>query len=472
MAYRTSFTGDTSKGSFRYHTSLINPSIGTPVERFQIGSGKRTMAAKSLRQSSAVSPRGPIARKAKVHYEHEGMNPYVMNEMVGTASPQSVETWYKLSFTGDTRVPSVEPVYMWGVDLPQQNPQLGGFAFEPFGYPFPGEVSDAAMARLFSSVRKQKDSGLDAALTLAELGQTWNLFATVAARVNRSYRELRRGKIREAARLLGQTNIRGLTDVPRKRAGQAAYVKSEAFINDYLAWTYGVRPLMQDIDAACHKLASLTASRPVAYRAVGYSSQAYAPETVVVRELIPGVQLRCTKSEDFELRVKHTLWYTVSDAMIAHASSMGFTNPMSLAWQTLPASFVFDWMFDVGTWLKGFSTFHGLQFKSGCSSRSGHHILTYHYGGNVEDRYDGYAYYDGSGVEQHLTYQSYHRSTSPSFVKLKTGGFRRDVWDSFPDAPIPQLKFPSSENDALGKLSSSLSMLAQRAIGRADRSAL
>jgi len=457
--YRMFSEGDPSKGHSVFKKSLVQNSNGLPIER-----GLPRPNSFTLRFWDSEAKR---IKRARQRFEYTAMNAYDTHEMTTHCEPTTSYSWYKLSWSGEPRVRPSVPQYMWGVDIPVQNPANTGFSYEPYGYPGASEYSDAAMRKLFRAVQRTKDSGLDAALLIAELGETWNLFASAAARINRSYRALRRGKIRDAFHFLGHTNVRGLTDVPPNQRN--AYPKSTAFVSDYLAWQFGVKPLLSDIDAACHKLADVLSNKPAVMRCSGRSSGEIVHQWLNVRPFIAGSQRRCDFQRKEDLRVQHVVWYTVSDAMIAHASALGFTNPMDLAYQVFPVSFVFDWMIGVGEWLKGFSTFHGLQFMQGCTSRSGSQTDTYQYGDFLSEQFNSYNYYDSAGNPASFLYKSDYSYIGPTSLWIKSGGFRRTVWESFPTMPLPEWRFPATEDSALGKLSSSLALLAQRRVGVVNR---
>lgn len=412
-----------------------------------------------------------------------GMNDFQMSIMTGSSEPASRTAWRRNSYGGEVLTYVPDRIHYWGVDLPQQNPVHNGFTYDPFGVAFAGEVNDIAMSKLYGKIRKAKESGFDASLFVGELGKTLNLFASTAARINRSYRLLKRGKIREALGVLNtdfafgtssmrikagdgkMRRVRYRTLVPMKPppewshwVGGVKQGSSKAqlqtavvrrFTNDHLAWTYGVKPLLDDIDEACQKLASLTISKPPLIRVSGRHMK---EETTVLGH-------RTTK---VVLKVQHTLWYTVTDEMVAMAESLGTLNPLSLAYQASPLTFMFDWMLPVGTWLKNLTALFGLTFHSGCTSRSGDTTDTYHYGAKVRSNVSSYSYPDGNGNVLSLLYESFHEDTSAARISLKQGGFIRNVWASFPDAPLPRPRLPADVDNAASKLTSSLEILYQR----------
>lgn len=418
MVFRVKSTGQFPDGVF-YKKSLVNPSV--PIVTYE----PRTRGITRF----SVTPRRKI--------RYDSMNAFQVHEFSSHSVPARTSAWRLNSHNSDPQdLSNVQ--HLWGVDSPWYTPDAG-FTYEPYGYPDSGSVSDRAMARLFGKVNRNNDTGLDAALAIAEVGQAWSLFATTAARVNRSYRELRRGNFRAAMNALDVT-VTGVQDRWSRRN------KRSTFRDDYLSWQYGVTPLLNDVDALCHKLADLTISKPALLRVSGRSAESELLPLVQVRPHIDGVQRSVFRRTYRELRVQHTLWYTVSNELVQHAASLGFTNPMSLVWQTLPTSFVFDWMCNVGGWLKGFSTFHGLQFHSGCTSRSGHETTTVTYG-PFSQRQSG-VWEEPAGVFN--TYTSLSLDSTSATTTTKTGGFRRDVWASFPNFPTPKFHLPRGRSDDNG----------------------
>jgi hypothetical protein len=57
--------------------------------------------------------------------------------------------------------------------------------------------------------------------------------------------------------------------------------------------------------------------------------------------------------------------YTIDSKLKAFAAQTGFTNPINLAWEVLPYSFVVDWFLPIGPYLETLSAFDGLAFLDG-----------------------------------------------------------------------------------------------------------
>jgi hypothetical protein len=57
--------------------------------------------------------------------------------------------------------------------------------------------------------------------------------------------------------------------------------------------------------------------------------------------------------------------FRVDDHLKAYAAQTGFTNPINLAWEILPYSFVLDWFLPIGPYLETLSAYDGLVFLDG-----------------------------------------------------------------------------------------------------------
>lgn len=57
-----------------------------------------------------------------------------------------------------------------------------------------------------------------------------------------------------------------------------------------------------------------------------------------------------------------------SSAALAAQTGFGVTDPLLLAWELTPFSFVFDWFIDVGSWLEAMSSLNGWNVLTGFSA--------------------------------------------------------------------------------------------------------
>lgn len=131
----------------------------------------------------------------------------------------------------------------------------------------------------------------------------------------------------------------------------------------YLQWKYGVEPLMTDVHGACEALREKDAERPPVLTIKASSS---------VRETSQWIkQCSQTGTCGFDVQVQTQyhmalrLDYELTNAVAATLASVGITNPLELAWERLPFSFVADWFIPVGNWLGYLDADLGYQLKSG-----------------------------------------------------------------------------------------------------------
>lgn len=177
--------------------------------------------------------------------------------------------------------------------------------------------------------KKARQQTVNVGVALAEAGKTANLITSTATRCARSLLLLRRGRVAQAASVLGV------------RPGRRGLHWSQK----WLEWKYGWMPLLSDIHSSAEHLSrfdpwswKMTASKRIrqpcdrsAILGSGFS------KCVVDATGWTGVHVRMD--------------FIPSDML--ELSALGVTNPALVAWELLPYSFVIDWMVPVGDWLVG-----------------------------------------------------------------------------------------------------------------------
>lgn len=162
-------------------------------------------------------------------------------------------------------------------------------------------------------------------------------------------RSLRKGNLSGASRALGL------------RPGS---VKSHAksFAGQWLEYSYGWKPLIQDIGNAVEVLQTPIASDyiPVTGRASGTFTASWDHDTFF----------------NEGTWVCHAQWKAdvrVSNPNAWLANQLGFVNPATVAWEVIPYSFVVDWFIPVGEFLQSFTDFVGLDLTNYCQTYYGVH---------------------------------------------------------------------------------------------------
>ncbi|DAD49848.1 TPA_asm: maturation protein [ssRNA phage AIN003] len=320
------------------------------------------------------------------------------------------------------------------------------------------ECDRVCINALIDKVMRARENGFNMALFIGELPQAMSLFVDVANRLAVVGTLLaRRGKdgLRDAALYLsdgGRRKNEAIYTHSYRRVKRKELFTSSA--DNYLAVKYGAAPLIGDVFSACEALANKLHKVP----------------RFNIRHRIPLKTWETRSALDLNGSMYHErrefgyqagLSYTVESDLISHAASLGFTNPMALAYQAYPLSFVFDWLIPVGAWLERFSAFHGLGFVDGWTSRRGLIEQTYTYTGTHAATYQQRQEWNASNTAL-LTYNLYdgYFDRTPSSVHHKVGGFTRNRMNAFP--AVPRLMIAPASTNVVSKALSLVALTRQR----------
>lgn len=132
----------------------------------------------------------------------------------------------------------------------------------------------------------------------------------------------------------------------------------------YLEYIYGLKPLVDDVLAAA-KLMSKQAKEPLLLKAVGKAARQM--------DVKPGSNLLGSWSTmrrmagSGNLTVKCTLWARVNPDLewARTLNQFGLINPIAIAWELVPYSFVVDWFVPIGDLVYAMTAPMGLLFVDG-----------------------------------------------------------------------------------------------------------
>lgn len=137
----------------------------------------------------------------------------------------------------------------------------------------------------------------------------------------------------------------------------------------YLEYVYGWRPLMQDIHDVL-MLGKEKAQAPILLKTSvstdrGGAGPSFSYEDYSTKEVSR------YNSVNFSDRVSCTLVARIDPdhAGIRALNQLGLVNPLSLAWELVPFSFVVDWVLPIGSVLQSYTAPAGLKFVTGSVSR-------------------------------------------------------------------------------------------------------
>lgn len=206
---------------------------------------------------------------------------------------------------------------------------------------------------------KVGDSTVNLGVAASEAKKTFDMFAKTVTDLGKAYRSARRGDWGNAAKHLGIAKP--------SRAGE-----KRNFRDNWLEYRYGWRLLVQDIDGAVRHLAQQFYQHPPIRR-------------VKVRGVEDGGSSNWTTrlAGSIDQRNINTWWdvlvsdvitnevtvvykFTIPQSQLSRLNQLGLLNLASVAWETIPFSFVIDKLINIGEVLNNMTAFYGKTFVDGC----------------------------------------------------------------------------------------------------------
>ncbi len=293
----------------------------------------------------------------------------------------------------------------------------------------------SALRRHYSKIANKK---VDLAVALSEGLKTVNMISSAAKRIASSVLSLKKGNVAKAFKGLFPTTPKGVA-------------------NDYLAWKYGLKPLMSDLSGACEHLVQYVLNA-APYKSNGHAKDHFERTEVthlgtddsfgtsgvlVVRKAI--------------IRVKYGSSYGFSDKLKRQAASLGFTNPLNVGWELLPFSFVADWFIPIGDFLSNLSSLHGLTVKESYKTvfiQETYDRYTFLYGHNGVMPTEG-PVFPTPGSDRGTS--GYHYFVSCFSQMHRQTTYCKRVVIPLPGLPTPEIKNPISR----GHLNSAIALFTQ-----------
>lgn len=252
------------------------------------------------------------------------------------------------------------------------------------GYKLPGTYSGTSSSILIDSSSwatnlrvKLKDQSVNLAQAFAERKQAAVMFSDFGSRILKAYKALRK------ANVVGVYDaLSGGKALPRGWKKQ--FSRSAQQVGDHwLAWQYGVRPLISDIRGSIEEIYKVRSVQPLIRR---------------VRVSIPERKVFFPGSGGFNPTTHRSSGYVIAYAEFNSGASgfdqtaqrLGLTDPLLLAWELIPYSFVIDWFLNVGNFIQATGTIAGLK-RIGISETAKYNIDAvyshYLYGGTATYTY-------------------------------------------------------------------------------------
>jgi len=285
---------------------------------------------------------------------------------------------------------------------------------------------EKCLGKLYSRVKNAK---LDLATDLAEISQTVGLISKLAVQLGKAFFDLKKGSFLNAIKNLFPSN-----------RGQVA--------DAFLAYRYGISPLMSDIKGAAEFVAERLLELPP------IPVKAKRRRRIVTTEVFnrdPDTLLRVDTSQPVVILTKTTVIdvkYSVTYAIngtetISNLSRLGFTSPANVAWELIPFSFVLDWFLPIGNFLGSLSACDGYTVKEITRTCVVRHKVS--------------CDYNLPASEEPLA-DLWHNAGDIAFVwEFEMLKVRRQTLPSLPSLPFPRFKNPFS----FGHLANAVALLTQ-----------
>lgn len=262
--------------------------------------------------------------------------------------------------------------------------------------------------------------------TVATLNQTFGMIGNMIGRIAGSLKDLKSGNFQGAIGQLFNTGRRNF------RYGSPRFTKDLA--SNWLELQYGWKPLINDVHYVLEALGK---------RDLANATMATARSSATSRSAQSGV-LRQGPSTDVlggwsavtSTTTRLGVRFKVQDPFRAFLSQSGFTNPVSLGWELLPFSFVFDWFLPVGSYLESLDSWGGLVFMDGFESTFTRLQTAY------SQDYEGY---HATNMNEPPT----RYTTVKGAFWTEAVLFDRARLTSFPSMDLPTIKSPFSLGHAL-----------------------
>jgi hypothetical protein len=207
---------------------------------------------------------------------------------------------------------------------------------------FASDLGGCRSAAILKARQNLRSGRVQNGADLAQARQTFQMLAVDARKVLSAWRALKSGNFAYAAQLLGLN--------PTARGGRDLAAL-------WLELQYGWKPLLSSIHDNAALLRKGFQTSPKEFKAKSTKSTSYdedivlADGTRVVWKCHGGTKVQYLSS--------------VRDPGLTALDTFGLINPLEIAWELLPFSFVLDWFVPVGNILESLTATAGLDFVDG-----------------------------------------------------------------------------------------------------------
>lgn len=192
-----------------------------------------------------------------------------------------------------------------------------------------------------------KDQNVNYGVLLGELTESVGLIVTTGVKILTALKKARKGDFKGAAKILGLNEP-----------------LSKTVSGKHLELQFGWLPMLNDVAAVYNDI--VTKSKGIKLTGRGSSSTTMDEIVSLTRVggTLWGVEIHRKITEEAFTRLD----YSLSDANINKLASRGLLNPLEVAWELIPFSFVVDYFVSIGSAIETLASSAGLGFKAGSTS--------------------------------------------------------------------------------------------------------
>jgi hypothetical protein len=223
------------------------------------------------------------------------------------------------------------------------------------------------------------------ALMFVERRQTAQLLADSAFRLATAAVSLKQGNLKAFAKALS-LGTRDRAAVARSWKKVTTTPVDKRLANHWLEYVFGWLPLLSDM----HDAAELLAETVSTYKEPKGSVRAVGRTTVSYSKVDPHVgsgHLYADIDAIASYTCRAKAFYMLDSEARSVLSKTGISNPLSLAWEALPFSFVVDWILPVGNYIDSLTALDGFTFTSATYSTLENAVASWRFGAYNEPGY-------------------------------------------------------------------------------------
>lgn len=283
----------------------------------------------------------------------------------------------------------------------------------------PDRLRQSLYNRAYARMREKVQDGSTLGTTIAEGRESLELIAQRGASILKAVRRLKRGDPRGFAYELS---------VPQHHRRNGKFSTKHWLSGHWLEYWLGVAPTIADVEKSI-KVLGRDHNRATRVKTAAFESYSTKSGALTTHIWPPYIRAKGKAMEGIYVQVR------VDNPNTYLAAQLGLLNPVAIAWELVPLSFVANWFYDVGSFLNSMDTFYGLKIEDG----------------GVFSKYE----YNGSEIAD--TWNSTGTAFERQTANFNGYSFRRGAGTSF-QLPRPVLELPHL---SWSRAATSISLLTQ-----------